>query len=82
MTTYQTLYAFSALVTIALALWTGISAAGGEKLGLSMTAMAWLTIIFGALGTLNGFLPPLQRWPVKDDNAGPRKDPDPMPRDE
>lgn len=81
MSSYKTLYALSLLVTVGLALWTGISAAGGERLGLSETAMTWLAIIFGALGTLNGFLPPLQRWPVKDDNAGPAKNPDPMPRD-
>lgn len=82
MNNYQTLYALSVVVTAALALWTGISAAGGERLGLSPLVMAWLTVIFGTLGTLNGFLPPLQRWPVSRDDPGPRSNPDPMPRDE
>lgn len=81
MSNYATLYALSAIVTIALALWTGISAMGGEKLGIPEITMNWFIVIAGALGVLNGFLPPLQRWPVKNDNAGPAASPDPMPRD-
>lgn len=78
---YRTLYVFSIIITVSLAIWTGISATGAERLGISEMVMAWLTVIFGALGTLNGFLPPLQRWPVERDDSGPKSDPDPMPRD-
>lgn len=62
---YQILYALSVLVTLMLAVWTGISAAGAERLGLTPQSMAWLAIGAGALGVLNGFLPQLQKTPGK-----------------
>lgn len=79
---YKTLYILALVVTIFLALWTGISAAGGDKLGIPPIGMAWLTVIAGALGTLNGFLPALQRKPSSYDDPGPMSNPDPMPRDQ
>ena len=69
------------IVTIAAALCGAIQIAGGDKLGLGSIAMAWIAVIASVLGTVNGFLPPLQRKPAERDNSGPRSDPDPMPRD-
>lgn len=61
--TYQTLWIASLLVTLLLAAWTGISAVGGDRLGLSTQTMAWMGICAGVLGMLLGFLPPLQKTP-------------------
>jgi hypothetical protein len=63
--TYQCLWKASLLVTMLLAAWTGISAAGGDRLGLSPQTMAWLGICAGVLGMLSGFLPPLQKTPAQ-----------------
>jgi hypothetical protein len=48
-----------------LAAWTGISAMGGDRLGLSPQTMAWMGILAGVLGMLLGFLPPLQKTPAQ-----------------
>jgi uncharacterized membrane protein len=80
-TSYTTLYALAVIVTLTTAAIGAINLAGGDKLGLSDVAMAWVAVIAAVLGTLNGFLPPLQRWPVSRDNSGPRDNPDPLPRD-
>lgn len=61
--TYQKLWIASLLVTLLLAAWTGISAMGGDRLGLSPQTMAWMGILAGVLGMLLGFLPPLQKTP-------------------
>jgi hypothetical protein len=61
--TYQYLWIASLLVTLLLAAWTGISAMGGDRLGLSPQTMAWMGICAGVLGMLLGFLPPLQKTP-------------------
>jgi hypothetical protein len=63
--TYQKLWIASLLVTLLLAAWTGISAMGGDRLGLSPQTMAWMGILAGVLGMLLGFLPPLQKTPAQ-----------------
>jgi hypothetical protein len=63
--TYQYLWIASLLVTLLLAAWTGISAMGGDRLGLSPQTMAWMGILAGVLGMLLGFLPPLQKTPAQ-----------------
>ena len=82
MTSYRTLYVAAWIVTIAAALCGAIQIAGGDKLGLSPVTMAWIAVIAAVLGTVNGFLPPLQRAPSERDDPGPRSNPDPMPRNE
>jgi hypothetical protein len=80
MSNYQTLWGMAVIATVASALTGAMLLAGGEKLGLSDVAMAWVAVVASVLGTLNGFLPPLQRLPSSKDNAGPASSPDPMPR--
>jgi hypothetical protein len=63
--TYRYLWIASLLVTLLLAAWTAISAAGGDRLGLSPQTMAWMGILSGVLGMLLGFLPPLQKTPAQ-----------------
>lgn len=82
MTSYATLYTLAVIVTVAVAVIGAINLAGGEKLGLGPTMMAWIAVLASVLGSVNGFLPPLQRWPTSRDNAGPKDSPDPMPRNE
>jgi hypothetical protein len=67
--TYQRLWIASLLVTMLLAAWTGISAVGGDRLGLSPQTMAWMGIVAGVLGMLLGFLPPLQKTPSANEDA-------------
>jgi hypothetical protein len=67
--TYQILWIASLLVTLLLAAWTAISAAGGDRLGLSPQTMAWLGICAGVLGMLLGFLPPLQKTPSQNEQV-------------
>jgi hypothetical protein len=81
LTSYTTLYTLAVIVTLTTAAIGAINLAGGGKLGLSDVTMAWIAVIAAVLGTLNGFLPPLQRWPSSRDDPGPKSNPDPMPRD-
>jgi hypothetical protein len=67
--TYQRLWIASLLVTLLLAAWTAISAAGGDRLGLSPQTMAWMGILSGVLGMLLGFLPPLQKTPSQNEQV-------------
>jgi hypothetical protein len=67
--TYQRLWIASLLVTMLLAAWTGISAVGGDRLGLSPQTMAWMGIGAGVLGMLLGFLPPLQKTPSQNEQV-------------
>lgn len=48
------------VVTTLTALASAITLAGGEVLGLSAYAVAWIGVIGSVLGTLNGFLPPVR----------------------
>jgi hypothetical protein len=56
--TYQRLWIASLLVTLLLAAWTGISAAGGDRLGLSPQTMAWMGILSRCAGHAAGVLAP------------------------
>jgi hypothetical protein len=80
MTNYATLYYLAVTVTVLSVFLGAIQTAGGVQLGLSPQAMAWIAVIASALAVLNGFLPPVQRFPSSKDNAGPASNPDPMPR--
>lgn len=81
MTTYQLLYGAAWIVFVGILFCGGVAAIGAGDLGLSPVMASWVGLAGLIFGGIQSFLPPLQRFPAKDDNSGPARNPDPMPRD-
>lgn len=63
---YTWQYGLGIAATIALGIIGAIQASGGEILGVSSEAMAWLGIIATGLGIGRSFLPNIRRPPEED----------------
>lgn len=83
MPSYRIQYVASWTVAI-VAAFVGVVAAVSDpsELGLSPVLFRWIVVCNAFLTIVAGLLPSIRRPPVANDNAGPRSNPDPMPRDE
>jgi hypothetical protein len=81
MTTYKLLYGAAWFCLLGILFCGGVTAIGPADLGLPSHAAAWVALFGLIFGGVQSFLPPIQRFPTSVDNAGPRSDPDPLPRD-
>lgn len=82
MTTYSLQYYAAWGVAIVSAL-TGVIAAVSDpaELGLGPVVYRWIVVFNAFLTVMATMLPSLRRPPASKDDAGPRTNPDPMPRD-
>jgi hypothetical protein len=67
---HRVAYSVAIVVTTLTALCAAITLAGGDALGISEYAVAWVGVLGSVLGVLNGFLPSVQRFPTEGTSDG------------
>jgi hypothetical protein len=82
MPSYSIQYYAGVFVAMLLAGLAILQAADPTDFGLTVVQGRWVGVVAAMLGVLAGALPSWRRPPVAKDDAGPKSNPDPMPRDE